>query len=310
MSEPLVSVFLPTYNQEEYIGEAIESALKQDYENIEIVIGDDHSQDGTWEIVTKYTNNYSEKITAFRNEKNLGVTENFNKLLQKCEGKYIAFHAGDDIFSESKINTQVDLMEDDNSVVLCYHNTECFDKENDHSKFYWNSRSKASRPVVGKCENVAKEVVRTGNRFIAATSVMARRDSIPNEGFNEKIPVASDWLMWFEICARNSGKVKYINECLGKYRMHENNVSNSKKDIKQDKFVTLAIIEARYPKYRDAVRKQRGHLYYTEAVSEILDGDGMTGRRRLNESIRQSLYSWKWIGWWLYSWLIQLQNKK
>jgi glycosyltransferase involved in cell wall biosynthesis len=71
--QPLVSVSLVTYNQQEFIRESIESVLNQDYDNLEIVIGDDCSQDNTWAIVQEHQRHYPDKIKAFRNEQNLGL---------------------------------------------------------------------------------------------------------------------------------------------------------------------------------------------------------------------------------------------
>lgn len=308
MSEPLVSVFLPTYNQEKYIGQAIESALEQDYENIEIVIGDDHSQDGTWEIVTKYEREHPEKIVAFRNDENLGITGNCNEVLQRCSGELILFHAGDDILLPGKIEAQVSAMEETPSTVLCYHDVEVFESSTNETKSYWNSGDPKAKPVGGDSEKVARELIARGTSFMAGQSVMVRREAVPKEGYDVRVPIASDWLMWIDVCARNSGTVRYIDRVLTRYRKHDENMSALDRGNRIDRFVTLAIVEFRYPRFRDAVREYRGYMYYTEGVSNILEGDSKTGRMRLMESIRQSMYSWKLIGWWMYSWIVQVQN--
>jgi len=66
MDSPLVSVFLPAYNQEEFISEAIQSCLQQDIEDMELVIGDDCSTDRTWTIIQSYVEQHPGKIMAFR----------------------------------------------------------------------------------------------------------------------------------------------------------------------------------------------------------------------------------------------------
>ena len=110
IDQPLVSVFLPTYNQDLYVAESINSVLSQDYENIEIIVGDDFSQDKTWDIVLELQARYSSKIKVFRNERNLGITGNCNEILKRCTGMYVAFFSGDDLLNPGKISKQVSAM--------------------------------------------------------------------------------------------------------------------------------------------------------------------------------------------------------
>ena len=85
---PLVSVFMPTFNQEGLVAESIESVITQDYDNWELIIGDDFSSDNTYEVVQSYAEKFPDQIKPFRNEKNLGVTANCNRILKRCKGKY------------------------------------------------------------------------------------------------------------------------------------------------------------------------------------------------------------------------------
>jgi len=304
-SGPLVSVFLPTYNHEDYIEESIESVLQQEYETLEIVIGDDCSTDSTWDIVSQYAAEYPETITAFRNEENLGITGNCNEVLRRCSGKYIAFHSGDDVLRPGKIRSQVETLEQDLDCVLCYHDTEVFDSASGETKYYWNSGPEGTPPVEGDTGTLAEQLVVKGTSFMSAQSVMVRRDALPADGYDERVPIASDWLMWIETCATSDGTVRYIDKPLTRYRKHSESITESvQHDI--DKFVTLAIVEDRYPNLRDAVRHRRGYMYYRQAVSAILANENERGRHNLRNSVRYSVYSWKWIGWWMYSWLNQV----
>ena len=78
---PLVSFCLCVFNQEDFIQEAVEGALNQDYPNLEIIISDDCSTDRTWEIITEIIANHTEKnIILNRNRKNLGLSTHINKI--------------------------------------------------------------------------------------------------------------------------------------------------------------------------------------------------------------------------------------
>ncbi len=99
MSNIKASVLLLTYNQEAFVGEALQSLLEQDYENLEIVISDDCSSDNTWEIIQHkiQRNSGSKKIITNRNHANLGVVGNFFKAFGLSTGELIFTAAGDDV---------------------------------------------------------------------------------------------------------------------------------------------------------------------------------------------------------------------
>lgn len=90
------SVLLITYNQEEYIEEAITSVLNQTQLPEELIILDDCSTDKNWEIITSYSNKHPNLIIAHRNENNIGLIESLNKIRQLYNGNVISFLAGDD----------------------------------------------------------------------------------------------------------------------------------------------------------------------------------------------------------------------
>ena len=105
---PLVSVFMPVYNQELYVAAALDSVLKQTYENYEIVISDDCSYDSTPIIVKRYVDKFPEKIHFQKlSSKNLG-SRHFELLLKQCKGDYVCMFSGDDIMYPDKIRRQMD----------------------------------------------------------------------------------------------------------------------------------------------------------------------------------------------------------
>lgn len=314
-AQPLVSVSLLTYNHQAFIAASIESVLSQDYDNLEIVIGDDCSQDNTWAIVQQYQRNYPDKIKAFCNEPNLGITGNSNEILKRCTGKYIAIFSGDDLCLPGKISKQVEVMERDQSVVLCYHDMEVFNSEDDKTLRYWNHGPNSSRPIIGDAERVAKAVVEKGTSFMGAMAIMARMDSIPTTGFDKRVPVASDWLMWIEILA-NGGrakKVEYLPDVLVRHRRHGSNVTGTNYNHASDEFMTLAIVESKYPSLARSVDKRHAGVRYCFGIKMICDGNLKVGRSFLLLSLRSRWVSWK-IFYWLsasYSpFLLRLRNSK
>jgi glycosyltransferase involved in cell wall biosynthesis len=95
---PLFSLVVISFNQETYVREAIESALAQDYQNLEIVISDDCSTDATWAIIEQVVRSYNgpHRVILNRNASNRGIVGNYQKAVSLCSGEWIVGLAGDD----------------------------------------------------------------------------------------------------------------------------------------------------------------------------------------------------------------------
>ncbi|MEQ1804156.1 MAG: glycosyltransferase [Burkholderiaceae bacterium] len=297
---PLVSVFMPCFNQERYVAEAMDSVLSQDYPNLELVVGDDCSTDGTWEIVRQYQDEHPTRIRAFRNDRNLGITKNCNEILRRCTGKYIAFHAGDDLFLPGKLSTQVAAMER-GGAVLGYHDIEVFDSKTNRTLSHWNSGPGSRTPVIGGCREVGRRVIEDGTSFMAAPAVMVLHAAVPPEGFDERIRVASDWLMWIDVCNRGLGPVIYDPSVLARYRRHATNVTSDHMRYFDDELVVLALAEYRYPNLAHSVAKARCRLQYRAAILHLAAGQERIGRYYLLRSMWNPKYTLKAPARWLLS---------
>lgn len=108
--EPLISVLVPAYNVAPYVEEAIHSLCKQTYENIEIIIVDDHSTDDTL-IKLKKLESEDSRIKIFSKDKNSGIVDTLNFGLHHCHGEYIARMDADDVAMEYRLQRQIDYLE-------------------------------------------------------------------------------------------------------------------------------------------------------------------------------------------------------
>lgn len=107
-NEPLVSVVMPAFNGEQFIGRAIRSILDQTYENWELVIVDDCGTDHTMDVVRSF---YDDRIKVFSNEKNKGIAFSRNKAIENSHGKYIAILDDDDMALPDRLRRQVEFLE-------------------------------------------------------------------------------------------------------------------------------------------------------------------------------------------------------
>jgi len=106
---PKISVIIITYNQENIINRAIDSVLNQKDYLHEIIISDDCSQDGTWEVVKKYKEKYPEKLKSQRHNQNLGIYENLESTYNLVTGNLIFYLSGDDAMGESLLKNTCEL---------------------------------------------------------------------------------------------------------------------------------------------------------------------------------------------------------
>ena len=121
---------MTTYNHERYIASAIESVLRQQTSfGIEIVVGEDCSTDRTLNIVRDYASMYPDCIRIVTSEENVGWRKNYRRTIAAARGKYIALLDGDDYFTHrKKLAMQVELLEADPELGMCYTRSERIDE--------------------------------------------------------------------------------------------------------------------------------------------------------------------------------------
>lgn len=124
---PRVSVGMPVYNGERFLREALDSIVVQTFEDFELVISDNGSNDGTQEICRAYAAK-DRRIRYHRNDQNRGATWNFNHVFAVSSGAYFKWAAHDDACAPTFLSRCVEVFDHDASVVLCYAKTTITDE--------------------------------------------------------------------------------------------------------------------------------------------------------------------------------------
>jgi glycosyltransferase involved in cell wall biosynthesis len=135
--KPLVSIGLPVYNGDSLVGAAIESLLSQDYRDFELIISDNASTDRTEAICREYAR-LEPRIQYVRHPANKGAAANFNCLVQMAQGKYFKWAAHDDLCEPQFVSSCIDVLERDHSVVLCFTQVQCIDRNGNAIGAYEN----------------------------------------------------------------------------------------------------------------------------------------------------------------------------
>ncbi|HMO50415.1 MAG TPA: glycosyltransferase [Kiritimatiellia bacterium] len=208
MSNPKVSICIGTYNREKYVRECLDSALRQTYPNIEVVVVDDASTDRTVEILREY----GDRITLILRDTNSGICPiTRNQAIQASTGTYVALLDSDDAWYPEKIERQVAFLEAHPDIPLCHTACRVIDDASRELEVRHEGRIPPTgayfRPLLDHC-------------WITISSVMMRRTHYDTIGpFNHRDPygyLGEDHEFFLRTAARYS--IGFLPEVLGKYR--------------------------------------------------------------------------------------------
>lgn len=222
MSGPRVSVCLVTYNHERWVGEAIESVLSQDLEDLEVVVGEDASQDRTRSIVEGYAARDS-RVRLLPAGPNLGGRENLARTYRACVGEFVNVLDGDDFFcSSDKLSAQVAMLDADPTLSACFAASSEVDLEGQPLR-----DPKHPYPQKDRYD------FRDFSRYCLSDSaaMLRRRETLSElpDLFYEA--PQGDWPM--HILTAVQGDIGYIPRALSAYRIHPGGVWNQKSDLQK-----------------------------------------------------------------------------
>ncbi len=274
---PKVSVMMIAYNHMSYVRDAIESVLEQDYPNLELVIADDASTDGTAQVIAEYARRFPNRVIPVLSRSNAGITHNSNRGLGACTGELISFIDSDDLMLPGKISAQVEWFSTDCRRVLCGHQLEVFYEKNTCMPHILNRKLRA-----GTGAKVFIHEIPFGK-----SSVMIRATRMPAHLFDEALPIMSDLLMWIEV-VREDGEFGFVAGTFGRYRRHDNNVTNAPLLYLEQVECYFEILRARFKCFERVINKAAiRRLYYDVGVMFLRNGQKALARKRLFEALRR-----------------------
>ncbi|MGF1716862.1 glycosyltransferase family 2 protein [Photobacterium chitinilyticum] len=194
-----VSVVIPTYNCLTFLPKAIKSVLSQDYQNIEIIIVDDNSNDGSAAYLANLSNEHS-NVTVITTH-GVGAAAARNIAITHSKGQYVAFLDADDYWYQGKISQQVMVHRKNKHIGMSFTNYDHLDEQ--YQKIidcfsYWNKR-KDTHDSVYFIDNPLNEIF--ANNIIGTSTVMVDKSVFSKAGlFNEEISYGEDWQFWLTIC--------------------------------------------------------------------------------------------------------------
>jgi glycosyltransferase involved in cell wall biosynthesis len=210
---PEVSVFIQTYQHADFIHESVESVLAQRTDfDVEIVIADDFSTDGTRETLLHCQRRHPDRIRLLLPECNLGANELFRRGVAELSGRYVAWLDGDDLWTdEDKLSLQVEALREHPDWAACFHDATVVDGA---------ERRSYVPDLEGDSLSFADLLRRN---YVPALSVMARGDLVRSLPEWVLQGLWSDWLALLAIA--RSGEIGYLRRTMGAYRVHGGGIS-------------------------------------------------------------------------------------
>jgi glycosyltransferase involved in cell wall biosynthesis len=210
---PLVSIVIPVYNGSDFLGEAIESAINQTYENIEVLVINDGSNDNS--ATEKICKSYGEKIRYFYKE-NGGVATALNLGIKKSTAKYFSWLSHDDIYKPHKIESQIALIKKKPNVKIV-----CSDFE------ILNQETQCTEPRRFKQDEVFKNGRDILDNWLDFCTFLIEIDCFKKVGlFDKKLKTIQDLEMQMRLIS--SFSIFTVNEILSTRRQHSNQDSKTK----------------------------------------------------------------------------------
>jgi glycosyltransferase involved in cell wall biosynthesis len=205
------SVLIPVYNGERYLAECLDSVLMQDFSDMEILVADDHSTDGSRELIEKYSAR-DPRIRWWKNPRRSGLTANSNICLREAAGEYIKFlHQDDKLLSPSALRKYVEALDANPAAVLATSRHHVIGKKLPRTVFRLQARLYNGRQMILNC-------FEHNNNLMGQPSLAIFRRASAHRGFDERFVGHMDFEMWCHLL--EMGDYVHLDEPLATWRVH------------------------------------------------------------------------------------------
>lgn len=224
-NQPLVSILIPCYNHIDFLDDCLRGVLEQNYKNIELLICDDCSIDGSFKKIKEYQEQLKKRfcrVILRRNEINRGVTSTLNSLLKLAEGKFIKIIASDDVLVESAISIMVhSFAENINTDIVVSNGVEIM--ENQHYPFYTVGKKIYENPPELSGNDLFEKVFK--HNIIFAPGVMIKKSVYEKYGCYDETIAIEDLEFWLRILKERESAFSFIDEILIYYRVSKSSMT-------------------------------------------------------------------------------------
>jgi glycosyltransferase involved in cell wall biosynthesis len=265
-SAPLVTVIAISYNHERFIRRCLDSVAAQTYPNVEIIVLDDHSTDGSLDVITRWIAETSTLVELIAHEQNQGICRNRNETLAMARGDYVACISTDDEWLPEKLEVQVEQMERlSDDVAAVYSDAYLIDES---GAALAGMSIERNRPFSHPPEGDIFDELLVGNFIPALTTLVRRHCFLAVGGYDESL-VYEDWDMWLRLSRRY--QFAFTPQVTARYRITNTSLIHVLHDARRDEFFDSSL--RLVAKHLDAGERARGLI--RRRMEELAYGLGL-----------------------------------
>lgn len=268
-----ISVVVTSYNHERYIAQCLDSVLDQrgDFQ-LEVVLGDDSSLDGTPRICADYQRRFPEIIVILPSERNLGITKNLERCFQSCTGEYIAVCEGDDYWTDPrKLQKQMAFLEEHGDCSMCFSALMMYLE--DEERFVPHDQFTPPSDILTTADLIRWNYIGNFSCCMYRTEVIRK---IPPSLYNL---YAVDWM--FNMVCGQYGGLGFIRERMSVYRKHAGGAWAGRSGVRQaDELLRLIDVY-------DCFFTFQYHSEFAQ-LKQSIRNDVDRGRRRMESITRRA----------------------
>ena len=217
MEDILVSICMPAYNSAMFIADTLDSIKKQTYQNWELIVADDASNDETKEIVEEFDKHVSQSVLFVRNQKNSGVAVTRNAAINNSSSKWIAFIDSDDLWHRDHLSSLVNTLKARPDCDVIHSAMNIFDSQTNQTIFRQSFEEETIRQFPLSLFD--------GSYYIQTCSAMISRKLYESiGGLNADFKYAEDIEFWLR-AARAGFKFAFTGKVTCYYRKHTGSLS-------------------------------------------------------------------------------------
>ena len=233
IENPLVSVVIPCYNHEKFVQDCIQSVIDQTYQNIELIIIDDGSKDGSVEKIQEMIPACQERFIRFefRYRPNKGLSATLNEALEWCQGIYYSAIASDDIMLPGKTKLQVEFLDTHENIVGVFGGINLIN----------NNNIKVGERV-GQNKNYCFKEIILHQHDLPAPTQMIRLSALRKVGGYDPDILIEDWYMWLRLSSCSD--LYYMEHIFCLYRQHATNISKNLEKMRKGRMKVLSFYKS------------------------------------------------------------------
>lgn len=300
-SRPLVSVIIPCFNSAAFVAEAIESVLAQSYQNLEIILVDDGSSDGTIGVIEEYARNYERVHLIQRGVSSgrPGVARNAG--LERASGEFVCFLDADDYWSPSRVETLLRLLLEHEDCVAAFHDIELVDEQGRFIERYLEKFSIEAKKYLSWAGG---SVYRCDRQFfifqsihygaIHTISVMIAADRLGRQQlrFDSRYRIGEDTDLWIRLGL--AGPIVYLDEVLASYRQHPKSITRDRVRVQEE---MLSLMEDNFCRVAAAMTDDEQTALRGRIASYYASLGWMYRVKYVPlKSVRAYIRAWQWSG--------------